>query len=255
MPKKRINININLIPVATILLILAVWQFVTVKNIVPAFMLPSPKAALQALLTDWPQLAANAKVTLLEAILGLLAGVLLGFVLAVIMDHIHWLKQAIYPLLVLSQTIPTVALAPLLIIWLGFGILPKVVLIILTIFFPVALSLLNGFAAIDPDEILLLQSMGAKSYQIFWHIKLPASLGSFFAALKIAVTYALIGAVVSEWLGGFEGLGVYMTRVRKSYSFDKMFAVIFLISALSLLLLGAVLVLEKISMPWKKEQK
>ncbi|BCA86293.1 nitrate ABC transporter permease [Enterococcus saigonensis] len=255
MPKKRINININFIPLLTLGLILIAWQFVTTKAIIPAFMLPSPKAVLQALLTDWPQLAANAKVTLLEAIVGLFAGVLLGFVLAVIMDHIPWLKQAIYPLLVLSQTIPTVALAPLLIVWLGFGILPKVVLIILTIFFPVALSLLNGFAAIDPDEILLLQSMGAKKYQIFLHIKLPASLGSFFAALKIAVTYALIGAVVSEWLGGFEGLGVYMTRVRKSYSFDKMFAVILLISALSMLLLGTVFVLEKIAMPWKKGKK
>lgn len=255
MQRKQKSISTNLAPLLAILLVLLFWQFLSTSGIVSEFMLPSPKSVLKALVTDFPLLMQHSRVTLTEALLGLFFGVLSGCLLAIIMDRITFIRDALYPLLVLTQTVPTVAIAPLLTIWLGFGILPKVVLIVITIFFPVAIGLLNGFSSVDPDEIRLMQSMGAKPRQILRHSKIPAAAGDFFAALKIAITYALIGAVISEWLGGFEGLGVYMTRVRKSYSFDKMFAVIFLISALSLLLLGCVALLEKVCLPWRKEEE
>src|SRR5699024_1214987 len=137
----------------------------------------------------------------------------LGVGVAMFMDHFDRPRSGDYPSLILSQPVATVAIAPLLTICVGRGILPQVVLIVITVFFPVAVSMLNGFNAVDCDELRLLQSMGANQRQILRHIKIPASLGDFFAALKIAVTYAVVGAVVSEWLGGFEGLGVYMTRV------------------------------------------
>lgn len=216
-------------------------------------MLPAPLQVVQVLISDFSLLMHHARITLIEAALGLFFGVCFGFVVAVFMDSFEKIRQALYPLLTLSQTVPTVAIAPLLTIWFGFGILPKIVLIVITVFFPVAVAMLNGFSSVDADEIRLLRSMGANRKQIFWHIKLKASLADFFAALKIAVTYAVVGAVISEWLGGFEGLGVYMTRVRKSYDFDKMFAVILLISLLSLLLMAIVNLLEKIAMPWKDE--
>lgn len=216
-------------------------------------MLPSPIQVGQAFIQDFSLLAFHARVTLIEAALGLLLGVFFGVVVAIVMDHFEKVKEAVYPLLVLTQTVPTIAVAPLLTIWFGFGIFPKVVLIVVTIFFPVAVAMLNGFSSVDQDELRLMHSMGANTRQILWYVKLPASLGDFFSALKIGVTYAVIGAVISEWLGGFEGLGVYMTRVRKSYAFDKMFAVILLISLISLLLMAVVNLLEKIAMPWKKE--
>jgi len=154
--------------------------------------------------------------------------------------------------LIITQTIPTVAIAPLLVLWLGYGILPKISLIIITSFFPITIGLLDGFKSADPDALNLLKAMGATRMQRFVHIKLPSSISNFFSGLRISVSYSIIGAVVAEWLGGFSGLGVYMTRVRKSYSFDKMFAVIFFISIISLLLMMGVSLLQRAVMPWER---
>lgn len=192
-------------------------------------------------------------VTLAEAFIGLLCGILLGFVMAVLMDQFDGLYKAFYPLIVLTQTIPTVAIAPLLVLWFGYEMTPKVVLIVITTFFPIAVGLLNGFKSADKDSINLLRAMGAGRWQIFYHIKFPGALSQFFAGLRISASYAVVGAVISEWLGGFNGLGVYMTRVKKAFSFDKMFAVIFLISIISLLLMKGVDFLQKKCMPWEKE--
>ncbi len=192
--------------------------------------------------------------TLTEAFLGLTIGTVLGFIIAVVMDHYPLAYKSVYPLMVVTQTVPTVAIAPLLVLWLGYGLLPKVVLIVLTTFFPIAIGLLDGFRSVDPDAINLLKAMGANKLQCFTHIKLPSSLSHFFAGLKISVSYSVVGAVISEWLGGFYGLGVYMTRVRKSYSFDKMFAVIFFISFISLLLMSGVTLLRNAVMPWDRKK-
>jgi ABC-type nitrate/sulfonate/bicarbonate transport system permease component len=195
----------------------------------------------------------HAAVTMGEAIIGLAAGVLLGFVMAVIMDHYDFLYKAFYPLIVLTQTVPAVAIAPLLVLWFGYGMAPKIILIVITTFFPIAVGLLNGFKEADKDSINLLRAMGANRLQVFRHIKLPGAISQFFAGLRISASYAVVGAVISEWLGGFNGLGVYMTLVKKAYAFDKMFAVIFLISIVSLLLIKLVDVAERKCMPWKKE--
>jgi ABC-type nitrate/sulfonate/bicarbonate transport system permease component len=220
---------------------------------IPSFMMPSPVDVIDAFKMDFPLLMQHAKTTLLEAFMGLSIGVMIGFIVAVLMDNFLIINRAFYPVMIITQTIPTVAIAPLLVLWLGYGILPKVTLIVITSFFPVAIGLLDGFKSADKDAMNLLKAMGASPLQRFYHIKLPSSLSHFFAGLRISVSYSIIGAVVSEWLGGFEGLGVYMTRVRKSYSFDKMFAVIFFISAISLLLMYGVTLLQKLSMPWERK--
>lgn len=192
-------------------------------------------------------------VTLTEAFLGLGLGILLGFVIAVLMDQFEGLYQAFYPLIVLTQTVPTVAIAPLLVLWFGYEMTPKVILIVITTFFPIAIGLLNGFRSVDTDSIHLLRAMGAGRWQIFRYIKLTGAIPQFFAGLRISASYAVVGAVISEWLGGFSGLGVYMTRVKQAFAFDKMFAVIFLISIISLLLMKGVDALQKLCMPWDKE--
>ena len=178
-----------------------------------------------------------------------------GFIAALMMDFSDGIYHALYPILVLTQTVPTVAIAPLLVLWMGYGILPKIVLIVIVTFFPVAISLLEGFKQVDVDKIKLLKAMGADKFKIYRYIKLPESMGNFFSAFKIAVSYSVVGAVIAEWLGGFKGLGVYMIRVQKNYSFDKMFAVIFLISGISLILMKLVSILQKKMMPWIKEEK
>ena len=216
-------------------------------------MLPSPIQVVQAFVKEFPTLMQHSFVTLTEAFLGLGLGILLGFVMAVLMDQFEGMYQAFYPLIVLTQTVPTVAIAPLLVLWFGYEMTPKVILIVITTFFPIAIGLLNGFRSADNDSIHLLRAMGADRWQIFRHIKLPGAMSQFFAGLRISASYAVVGAVISEWLGGFSGLGVYMTRVKQAFAFDKMFAVIFLISIISLLLMKGVDVLQKVCMPWDKE--
>ena len=236
-------------------MLLAFWQGMCMAGLVPSFMLPSPVQVVQALVRDFPLLLSHAGVTLLETFIGMTIGIIVGFVLAVVMDRRRIVRKALYPLIVLTQTIPTVAIAPLLVLWMGYKMLPKIVLIILIVFFPISISLLEGYQSADKDTINLLRAMGANDGQIFRYVKFPAALGQFFAGLKIAVSYAVVSAVIAEWLGGFNGLGVYMTRVKKAYSFDKMFAVIILISALSLVLMGIVKILQKKFMPWENLNK
>lgn len=251
MKRKLQNITNSIYPAAAVISILLVWQVVSYMGLVPSFLLPSPVEVMQAFVEDFDLLMEHLKVTLMEAFWGLSIGILMGFFMAVFMDHFQGFCKAFYPLMVITQTIPTIAIAPLLVLWMGYDMAPKVTLIVIVTFFPVAVGLLEGFQSADRDTMNLLKSMGANPLQIFWHVKFPSSLGRFFAGVKIAVSYSVVGAVISEWIGGYQGLGVYMTRVRKSYAFDKMFAVIFLISALSLLLMWIVTKLQKRCMPWE----
>ena len=254
MKRKLQNITSKIWSCSAIVFILIVWQLVSSTGLVDNFMLPSPVQVVKAFITEFPTLMEHSLVTLAEAFIGLAFGILLGFVMAVLMDQFDGLYKAFYPLIVLTQTVPTVAIAPLLVLWFGYEMTPKIILIVLTTFFPIAVGLLNGFKSADKDSINLLRAMGADRWQIFNHIKFPGALSEFFAGLRISASYAVVGAVISEWLGGFSGLGVYMTRVKKAFSFDKMFAVIFLISIISLLLMKGVDLLQKKCMPWEREE-
>lgn len=242
-------------PLATIAVLLVVWQSAVVTGLVPNFLLPTPVQVVQALAEDAALLASHCVTTLAEAAAGLAAGVALGFAFAVLMDRFEGFYLAFEPLMTISQTIPTVAIAPLLVLWLGYGALPKVVLVIVSTFFPITVSLASGFRSVDPDVIDLMRTMNASRWQVFWYAKLPAAAEQFFSGLRISATYAIVGAVIAEWLGGNEGLGVYMTRVRKSFSYDRMFAAIIVISALSLALMKVVELVQRLCMPWKRAER
>ena len=241
-----------LIPFAAILLL---WQAASMSGIVPGYMLPSPLRVTQAFIADFSLLMRHLQRTLLEAMIGLALAITVSLVLAITMDANRLLKQSLTPLLLLTQTMPAIAIAPLLILWMGYGIAPKIALVFLVCFFPMTIGLLGAFAQADIDAIRLLQSMGASRQQIYRYIKLPQALPAFFSGLKIAASYSIIGAVIAEWLGGESGLGVYMIRVRRSYSFDKMFAVILLTSVLSILLIKVIAIMEKRALPWINKEK
>ena len=253
MKRKLQNTTTKIWSVSAIAVILVIWQAICSLGMIDSFLLPSPVQVVKAFVEELPVLMEHSMVTLTEALVGLFLGILLGFVMAVLMDQFEPLYKAFYPLIVLTQTVPTVAIAPLLVLWFGYEMAPKVILIVITTFFPITVGLLNGFKSADKDSINLLRAMGASKLQIFKIVKLPGALSQFFAGLRISASYAVVGAVISEWLGGFSGLGVYMTRVKKAFSFDKMFAVIFLISIISLLLMKCVDLLQKKCMPWEKE--
>jgi len=251
--KRSLNISEHtwqpLVPIAAIILI---WQFLSTSGIIPGYMLPSPIKVAAALAGDFSLLMYHLCYTLLEAMAGLALAVAASFALAISMDANRFIRQSLNPLLLLTQTIPTIAIAPLLVLWMGYGSAPKITLVFIFCFFPMTIGLLGAFERADTDAIKLLQSMGASRRQIYQYIKLPQALPAFFSGLKISASYSIVGAVISEWLGGNAGLGVYMIRVRRSYSFEKMFAVIFLTSALSIVLIKLIEMIEKLALPWKK---
>jgi ABC-type nitrate/sulfonate/bicarbonate transport system permease component len=253
--KKSINIfkRRNLLPFIPIAAVLLIWQLLSMSAFIPPYMLPSPLRVTEVFISDFTLLMRHLLYTIAEALAGLAIAVTAAFALAVIMDSNQLIKRSVTPLLLLTQTMPVIAVAPLLILWMGYGIAPKITLIFLTCFFPVTIALLGAYACADEDALRLLQSMGAKKWQLYFFIKIPQGLVAFFSGLKIAASYSIIGAVIAEWLGGDMGLGVYMIRVRRSYSFDKMFAVIILVSLLSLLLIKLVTLFEILAMPYRRK--
>lgn len=240
-------------PIIAVSALLVVWQLLSISNILPTYMMPSPVKVFTAFCEDFPTMCYHGAITIYEAVLGILVGIIISFIFAIIMDLCPPVKNGLYPILVASQTIPSIAIAPLLLLWFGYGILPKIILIVITTFFPITISLLEGFASADKDNLRLIRSMGGNTLQEFIHIKLPGAMSYFFSGLKISVAYSIIGAVISEWLGGTRGLGVYMTRVRKSFAYDKMFAVIFFIAGVSLLLLLVVTIIKWLTMPYERK--
>jgi ABC-type nitrate/sulfonate/bicarbonate transport system permease component len=250
--KRLPNIGDKLIPGCFFLLILAVWQIAVVKKWIPDFILPSPQGVLGTLTTIWPEIKVHLFTTLCEAFLGFTLAIGLSIVLAVGMDVFSIVRKAVYPFLIISQTVPTIILAPLFALWFGFGMLPKVLVVVLSCFFPIVVSLSDGFNSIEQDMVNLFKSMGATSVQVFRYLKLPAAFVNFFSGLRIAAAYCIIGAVVAEWLGGETGLGVYMIRVRLSYDLNKVFATIVIVAGLSLILFQLISFAQNLVMPWNR---
>jgi ABC-type nitrate/sulfonate/bicarbonate transport system permease component len=252
---RKIPVRQNLGAALPLLGLAVLWQAVSVSGLVPGYMLPGPLRVLAAFWDDKALLAGHLGRTLSEAAAGLVLALAAAFTFAILMDWNRVIKKALGPLLLLTQTMPTIALAPLLILWMGYGSAPKIALVFLTCFFPLTMGLSTAFAHADEDTLKLLKSMGANRIQLYRYIKIPSSAPAFFSGLRISASYSIIGAVISEWLGGDAGLGVYMIRVRKSYSFDKMFAAIFVVAVLSLVLIKLVEFAEKTAMPWRKKNE
>jgi len=247
------NALINRIyPTAFFIALLFVWEAVSRLNAIPAFILPAPSMVIVTLFTEFKAMSGHILITLYETSVGFFISIILSIVIAVLMDSILAVRKTLYPLLVISQTIPIIILAPLFIIWFGYGYLPKIIIVILICFFPITVSLLQSLTAADKELISLLKSMGASRFQIYRFVKIPSSLPGFFSGLKIAAAYSIMGATIGEWVGGKNGLGVYMIRAKQSFSTDRVFAAIIVITILSIIFLKIIEYCEKKSMPWQK---
>jgi ABC-type nitrate/sulfonate/bicarbonate transport system permease component len=174
----------------------------------------------------------------------------LGVALAAAMDFSPFLRRALYPILVASQTVQILAIAPLLIIWFGFGLLPKVIIVVLVCFFPMAVSTADGLTSADPELVALLRSMGARRDQVWRMVRLPAALPSFFSGLRVAVTYSVVGATIGEWVGGSAGLGLYMLRSKNALATDQVFVAMLITSLLSIGLFVLIFAIERVALPW-----
>ena len=250
--KKFIN---NLYSLAFFLLLVAIWEVVSRYGSLPAYILPAPSTIIYSLIINFRFIWMHILVTVFETISGFAAAVFLGMLVALLMDGIPFIKKVFYPLIVTSQTIPIITIAPLFIIWFGYGYLPKIIIVVLICFFPITVSFLQGLGSVDPDLINLLNSMGAGKYSIYRIVKFPSALPSFFSGLKIAATYSIMGATIGEWVGGKDGIGVYMLRAKFSFATDKVFGAIIVITFLSIFLLKLIEFVEKKSMPWMNYDK
>jgi len=230
--------------------LLAFWELYVRSGQVNPAVLPSPTAIIAALIDNWDVICVHTLQTLLETVLGMAAATLLGLLLAVLLDISSWTRRAIYPLLVTSQTIPMIALAPLLLIWFGFDLGPKVIVVTLYCFFPIAVACADGLASADPELMKLLRSMRASRWQALWLVRLPGAMPAFFSGLRIAATYSVTGAIFGEYVGAYQGLGIYMQTSANSHAIILVFAAILVTAVLSLLLFGLVSLIERIALPW-----
>ncbi len=241
----------NLIPFFLLLIYVVLWELIVRILHIDKWILPSPSQTIIALWESRQLLLQHTFVTLVESFVGLMSGITVAFVVSILIYSFSFFKKSLYPLLIISQTIPFIALAPLLVVWFGFGILPKIIIVALVCFFPIAVNLIDGFTSIDQSIISNLQLLGANRPQIFRYAVLPASLPFFFSGLRIAGSYALLTAVVSEWIGASSGLGVFMIRASKSYATDRVFASILVISFMSLISITIINYCNKLAIPWK----
>jgi ABC-type nitrate/sulfonate/bicarbonate transport system permease component len=250
--KKSRNIADIGVPIFFIFLLLVLWELIVSWGKIPEWILPGPLQIMKTFGETLPRMLEHARSTMLECLLGFAAAIILAFIIAVVMDELPLVKKALYPLLITSQTVPIVSVAPLFIIWFGYGILPKILVVILVCFFPVVISLLGGLAAVDRDYLELFRSMGASRMAIFRMVKLPLSLPAFFSGLKISASYSVMGAVIGEWLGAKEGIGYYLTLSQRSYMVDRVFAAILAITILSLLIFAVIIAVERLVIPWHR---
>lgn len=252
--KKWANTARHSLPGAlAILAVLLLWEALCRAAKVAVGKLPPPSAVILSLYHNASLLAEHSRATLAAVAAGLSLSVLVALALAVFMDRHSWLKQALYPLLIISQTIPIIALAPLFLIWFGLGLTSKIVVVALVCFFPMAVNLVEGLEQVDPETINLLKVMQAGPAMIFRSAQLPAVLPYFFSGLKIAATYSVMGAVIGEWLAARWGLGVFMLRSMRSYQTANTFAAILVVVVLSLLLFKLTELAAWLAMPWNRK--
>lgn len=253
--KKSENIENKLAPIIFIIILLSIWEVVVRAGGIEKYIMPAPTDVIKVLISDFKTMIPHILATLYEGFVGFIIAIALSIILAIVMDMVPLIKKALYPVLVISQTIPTIALAPLFIIWFGFGALPKIIVVVIVCFFPIVISIVDGLEGVDKDLINHFKLMGASKLNVFIHLKLPYGMINFFSGMRIAATYSIMGAVIGEWLGGDKGLGVYMTRARSAYALDKMFAAIVIIVIISMGIFILVSVIEKISTPWNNEKR
>ena len=239
------HVKDKMIPAVLILVLLVIWEAAVDLLHIPLYVLPSPLEVVKALFTEGTELFSHGLTTVGEGLLGILIASALSLVLGISMDWFPAVRKGLYPILVVTQTVPMIVMAPILIIYMGFGMAPKILTVVLMCFFPVAVSFADG----------LVRSYGADRWKAYCLVKIPAALPELFSGLKVAATYSISGAVVGEWLGSQKGLGYYLLRVKNSYMLDKVFACVVVIILLSLAMNGLIRVIAMVSMPYERNKR
>lgn len=229
-----------------------VWELATVVFDTDPRLLPAPSDVAVALAADPAGLLRNAGITAVEILNGYLLGAAVGALLGGVLAHSRPARAAVYPWLIVSQTIPIPAVAAVLVIWFGFSLMPKVLVVALIVFFPVAVSTADGLRAADPEMVRLMRSLGAGPARILREVRIPVALPHVFTGLKVAAAFSVLGAVFGEWVGARGGLGYQLLLENRAVNTDSVFAIIFVLSLLGVGFFGLVVLVERIAMPWRR---
>nr|WP_245265460.1 ABC transporter permease [Mesorhizobium sp. LSJC265A00] len=232
-------------------LLLAAWELYARYGGAAPTMLPAPSRVLQQAWEHRAALADNTLPTIRATSAGFACSLVAAFVLSALVDFLAPLRRALFPLLIISQTLPLVAIAPLIVLWFGFGLMPKILLVALVTFFPMMVALVEGFAATSKAISQMLATMGAGRWRIFWLARLPSALPYFFAGLRISITYAVVGAIFAEYAGAAKGLGIYMLNAKNNFRPDLVLAAVAVSAALTLVLFAIAVLVQRFAMPWE----
>jgi ABC-type nitrate/sulfonate/bicarbonate transport system permease component len=262
-PRARAGVGVRLTrlaesawrPALLLAVLLAVWWFVTWQEYVAPYLVPPPGEVWDVLIEQRSDLARHTWVTTYETVLGFVLAALIGVVTAVLIVYSSTLEKAIYPIILFAQVIPKIAIAPILVVWFGFGMAPKVMLAVLIAFFPVVISGVAGLRSTDPELLDLSATMGASRWQTFRKIRFPGALPHLMAGLKVAVTLAVVGAVVGEFVGAKEGLGFILLAASGNLDSALLFADLFLMSAIGIVLFVLVEAAEALLIPWHASRR
>jgi len=248
--KARDRISAVLLPIATFAVLLVAWQFLVRLFGVPEYILPLPTEFLSKLVESRALIWQHTLVTGSEVLLGFLFAAAIGVPLGLMIVSFKWLERSLYPLIVFFQLIPKIAVAPLFVVWFGFGPFPKVLLTFLLCFFPTLVASMTGFRALDERVLYLTRSMGANAGQTFRHIRLPSAIAHIFGGFKVSIVFAATGAIVAEFVGSNSGLGYLLLRATSYLDMPLIFAVLVALSAIGIVFSYAVQLLERLCMPW-----
>jgi len=237
------------LPALAIIALLALWEALVRLMDIPSYVLPSPSEVLAALWEDRAALLQHSGVTVAEALGGMGISLVLALALGMLMDVSEKVKAVLYPILVVTQTVPMIVLSPILILYLGFGTAPKILTVVLMCFFPIVVSFTDGMGQIAPGYVNLIRTYGGNTLQVYTLVKIPYAMPALFSGLKVAATYSISGAVVGEWVASQAGIGYYLLRVKNSYALDKMFASVLVIILLSLMMNGLITLLQRLCLP------
>lgn len=244
-----------ILPVVSLILVLTIWEAAVRLFDVPSYVLPAPSGVAYAMMTDAPNLWMHSMVTLQEAVWGLLIAAALAVFIAIAMDLSNSVYFCLFPYLVVTQTVPVMVLGPLFTMWFGFGLTPKILMVIFMCFFPIVIALSDALKQVDRNQMNLLRSFGASKLRQYTYVKLPAAATALISGMKVSATYCMGGAIVGEWLSASAGLGYYMIRLKNGFMMEQLFACVIVIILWSLMLNLAVSLLERVLFPYKRKRK
>lgn len=233
-----------------LIIVLYLWQFSSEFFSIPEYILPSPSQIVSTFQKSGLLLIKHSLITLWEILSGFVIGTILGFILAIQISSFKLLYKTLYPLIIFIQSIPKLALAPLFIIWFGFGVGPKIAITTLVVFFPVLVNTIKGLMSVQPEFLDFMKSLRASKTQILLKIRIPSSIPYIFASLKISITLAVVGAIIGEFVGADRGLGYMIMLSSVDLDTSRMFAVLILLAVIGLSLFSIICIMERIVLPW-----